>query len=294
MATFVRLPSGSWRAVIRRKSRYASQTFALRQDARAWALEAERRVDLDDRPEGPKIAALDRFGGLIDKYVADLKKSGKTLGRTKAATLERLKRDLGELKLAEIDREGIIMFGRVRAKSGAGPATVSMDIGMIKLVMQYCAAVHDIDAKVEPIALGRYALKHLNLIGKPGERDRRPTNSELKKLMGYWDDNDHQSIPMTRIVKFAIASGTIRELKFNYRLRCSDHTRVVDTLTTAQLAVTQLAFASRFHAKDGQVLKLAGQFTTNGEVKGTMSVIWRRRHYGTCRSGVIHWQAATS
>ena len=211
MATFVRLPSGSWRAVIRRKSRYASQTFALRQDARAWALEAERRVDLDDRPEGPKIAALDRFGGLIDKYVADLKKSGKTLGRTKDATLERLKRDLGELKLAEIDRERIIMFGRVRAKSGAGPATVSMDIGMIKLVMQYCAAVHDIDAKVEPIALGRYALKHLNLIGRPGERDRRPTNSELKKLMGYWDDNDHQSIPMTRIVKFAIATAMRQE-----------------------------------------------------------------------------------
>jgi len=58
------------------------------------------------------------------------------LGRTKAATLEMLKRELGELKLAEIDRERIVMFGRSRAKAGAGPATVGMDIGMIKLVMQ--------------------------------------------------------------------------------------------------------------------------------------------------------------
>ena len=136
MATFVRLPSGSWRAVIRRKSRYASQTFALRDDARAWALEAERRVDRDEPPKDPKTAALDTFGGLVDQYVADLKKSGKALGRTKAATLEMLKRELGELKLAEIDRERIVMFGRSRAKAGAGPATVGMDIGMIKLVMQ--------------------------------------------------------------------------------------------------------------------------------------------------------------
>jgi len=79
MATFVRLPSGSWRAVIRRKSRYASQTFALRDDARAWALEAERRVDRDEPPKDPKTAALDTFGGLVDQYVADLKKSGKAL-----------------------------------------------------------------------------------------------------------------------------------------------------------------------------------------------------------------------
>jgi len=211
MATFVRLPSGSWRAVIRRKSRYASQTFALRDDARAWALEAERRVDRDEPPKDPKTAALDTFGGLVDQYVADLKKSGKALGRTKAATLEMLKRELGELKLAEIDRERIVMFGRSRAKAGAGPATVGIDIGMIKLVIRHCAVVHDIDAKVEPIVLGRYALKHLNLVGQSNERDRRPADDELKKLMGYWGDNDRQFIPMTRIVKFAIATAMRQE-----------------------------------------------------------------------------------
>ena len=71
--------------------------------------------------------------------------------------------------------------------------------------------MHGIDARVEPIVLGRQALKHSNLVGTANERDRRPTDDELKKLMGYWDDNDHQFIPMTRIVKFAIATAMRQE-----------------------------------------------------------------------------------
>jgi hypothetical protein len=29
-------------------------------------------------------------------------------------------------------------------------------------------------------------------------------------------------------------------------------------------------------------------------VKGTMSVIWHSGHYGTCRTGLIHWNAKDS
>ncbi len=113
--------------------------------------------------------------------------------------------------MVEVDRERVVKFGRARAKEGAGPVTLSMDIGAIKLVIQHAAAVHGISVKVEPVDLARVALKRLGLVGKSNERDRRPTEEELGKLFHHWDSNDRQLIPMTRIVKFAIASAMRQE-----------------------------------------------------------------------------------
>ncbi len=45
MATFMKLPSGNWRAQVRRKGRYAAETFRRKKDAETWALEVERRFD---------------------------------------------------------------------------------------------------------------------------------------------------------------------------------------------------------------------------------------------------------
>ena len=46
MATFVRLPSGSGRAVVRRKGVYISETFFLREHARRWATGADRAIEI--------------------------------------------------------------------------------------------------------------------------------------------------------------------------------------------------------------------------------------------------------
>ncbi len=211
MATFVKLPSGSWRAVVRRKSKYVSQTFRRKEDARAWALDAERSIDQGNAPLAANVKRRQSFGDLIDLHIADMKEVGKAPGRSKAATLSMLKRELGKLKLAELDRERIVKFGRQRALQGAGPVTLGMDIGVIKLVVQHAAAVHGVAAKVEPIDLGRLALKRLGLVGKSNERDRRPTEEELEKLFGHWGANDRQLIPMTRIVRFAIATAMRQE-----------------------------------------------------------------------------------
>jgi hypothetical protein len=44
MATFTKLPSGSWRAQVRRKGKYVGESFLRRKDAEEWALEIERRI----------------------------------------------------------------------------------------------------------------------------------------------------------------------------------------------------------------------------------------------------------
>ena len=45
MSVIVKLPSGNWRAQVRRKGRYVSGTFRRQRDAKEWALEAERSID---------------------------------------------------------------------------------------------------------------------------------------------------------------------------------------------------------------------------------------------------------
>jgi len=105
--------------------------------------------------------------------------------RAKAATLTTLKRDLGKEKIGHLDRQKLINYGKMRADQGAGPVTLSIDIGVITMIITHAAAVHGLDISPEPVDLARVALKRLGLIGKGTERDRRPTTDELNRLFRY-------------------------------------------------------------------------------------------------------------
>lgn len=211
MASIRKQKSGAWRVQVRRKGRSVSENFIRYEDAKRWAIDAERQIDRGETPAHSRIGKLNTFGDLIDLHISDMKDVGKAPRRSKDATLRMLKRDLGALNMVEIDRERIVKFGRARAAQGAGPTTVSIDVGVIKLVIQHAAAVHGLPVKVEPIDLGRIALKRLGLVGHSNERDRRPTDEELEKLITHFDSNPRQIIPMGRIIKFAIATAMRQE-----------------------------------------------------------------------------------
>ncbi len=121
-----------------------------------------------------------------------------------------LKTELGGVKLSALNRERLIEFGRKRAKQGAGPPTLAIDFSFIRTIVTHAAAVHGIDVSAEEARLARVALKHLNLIGKGKERDRRPTRDELDELIEYFETNPRQFIPMGRIVRYAVAT-TLRQ-----------------------------------------------------------------------------------
>src|SRR3546814_1588774 len=106
------------------------------------------------------------------------------------------------------------------AKEGAGPVTLSADLGYLKLVLTHAAAVHGVDVKVEPVDLARVALKRLGLISKSRQRDRRPTPDEIRRLLDHFDHNRYLVIPMGRIVRFALASA-MRQEEIS-RIRWSD------------------------------------------------------------------------
>lgn len=45
MGTMIKTNEASWRAQVRRKGKYASQTFKLKTLADEWAIETERLID---------------------------------------------------------------------------------------------------------------------------------------------------------------------------------------------------------------------------------------------------------
>jgi hypothetical protein len=95
MPVIVKLHSGNWRAQVRRKGRYISNTFRRWQDADTWALETERNIDrgLDPNAVNPKTVRT--FGDIIALHFGDMLEVAKTIRRSKAAILESLNLSLG-------------------------------------------------------------------------------------------------------------------------------------------------------------------------------------------------------
>jgi len=205
------LPSGNWRVQIRRKGRYLSETFLRHQDAEAWAKANEIRIDQGRKPMARGACDPRSFGDLVDLHLQDLRDLGRTARRSKAFSLEQLKRKLGKVSLRDLDRDRLIRFGRDRAKEGAGPVTLGMDFTFIKTIMVHAAAVHGIDVITEEVLLARTALKLLGLIGRGEERDRRPTQDELERLLKYLDRNNRLTMPVGQMVQFAIATAMRQE-----------------------------------------------------------------------------------
>jgi hypothetical protein len=128
VATFTKLKSGSWRVQVRRKRKYVNNTFLRRKDAEEWALEIEHRIDRRD-PTVPNSRDVKTFGDFVRMHRCDLQEVGQRMGRSKTASLAFLERKLGRLRLSELDRERLIQFGKERAREGAGPVTVGIDLG---------------------------------------------------------------------------------------------------------------------------------------------------------------------
>lgn len=73
--------------------------------------------------------------------------------------------------------------------------------------MTHAAAMHGLKVNLEAVRLSRAALTRMGAIGAPRERDRRPSSEELETLFARFASNSRDTIPMARIVKFAIATG---------------------------------------------------------------------------------------
>jgi integrase len=204
MATFSQLPSGKWRVQVRRAGLYRAATFLTKRDAREWAtgIEAQaHHIAAGGYAPIPKAATV---ADLIDKYNEEFKKAQ---GRTKAATLAMLRREIGAVRLASLNAVVLRDFIDRRAASGAGGVTIGADLSFLSAVLKWGRHARHLDIPDRLALEARESLKHRGLETRGAERDREPSDEELDRLYAHWRGNPRQRIDMVTLCQFAIATG---------------------------------------------------------------------------------------
>jgi integrase len=200
MATLTKLPSGRWRAQVRRRGFYRAETFDKKAQARAWATEIESQISASQgliRPKGAKLSDL------IERY----RESVPGGGRTKRACLDRLNERLGHLPLERLGALHLRDYIDKRQAEGAGGVTIAQDLSYLATVLSWARLVRRIDVAPELARDARRGLKHRELETRSRERSRTPSTEELERLRTYWEAKPRQMIPMPDLVDFAIASA---------------------------------------------------------------------------------------
>ena len=204
MATFAQLPSGKWRAQVRRVGFYKGATFATKREAKEWAAAIEHQAN-HIKHNGyipvPKTATLD---DLIDKY---LETTTKEPGKTKAATLAMLKRELGKVRLAQLSPFVLREFIDRRAASGAGGVTIAADLSFLSAVLKWARHARQLDVPERLAMEARDSLQHRGLKTRSTEREREPTDHELERLYAHWEAKTRQKIDMPMLCRFALATA---------------------------------------------------------------------------------------
>jgi integrase len=204
MASFSQLASGKWRAQVRRAGMYRAATFATKREAKDWAIQIEAQANhiaaggFAPVPKGATLADL------IDKYIET---GAKVLARTKGASLAMLRRELGKVKLSNLNAVVLRDFVDRRQDDGAGGVTIAADLSYLSAVLKWGRHARQLDIP-ERLALdARAGLKHRGLNTRGQEREREPTDDELRRIYGYWASMTRQKIPMQTLCEFALATG---------------------------------------------------------------------------------------
>ncbi len=202
MAAFQQLPSGKWRALVRRNDYYKSATFPLKRDAQAWATQIEAQLGSMQATGYQAIPQGYTLGKLIESYLADVDPQG----RSKLFTVNMIKEKLGNHQLKNISPITLRDFVNDRLKT-AGGVTVAGDLSALGTILKYGRHVLKIDVNPEVAKTARADLGARNVDTRGQERDRVATDDEIKRLCAEWKSNKLLELPMVALTQFALATA---------------------------------------------------------------------------------------
>lgn len=204
MPTFSQLPSGKWRAQVRRHGGYKAATFATKREAKDWATAIEAQMTSIAATGFAPVPAGATLADLIDKYQAAPGTEG---GRTKTSSLARLRERLGKVKLGKLSALAIRDYIDGREAEGAGGVVIAGDLSFLSAVLKWGRHVRRLDIDDTLATDARKGLKLRGLKTRSRSRDREPTDAELLRLYEHWAANPRQRIDMAMVCRFALATG---------------------------------------------------------------------------------------
>ena len=191
--------AGKWRVLIRLKGHpTASRTFSGRKAAEDWARAAEDAMRAGNAAPSEAVT----FGDLVDRYAKEMARHGKPFSATKRGNLRRWEESIGSRGIGTLAAADVLNHVAGRDVS---PATMAMEVGFLAEVL---AAGRSLWGYTIPdvIAGARPTLQRAGAVGKPQERDRRPTQDELDTLAAFYRHNFSRT-PMRDLIPFAIETA---------------------------------------------------------------------------------------
>lgn len=209
MASIIKV-GGGWRALVRRKDHQAyCKTFTAKAQAQAWARQVEGDID---QGRAPNPAAV--FGrtlvlrDVIDTY-RDLRDRSRPIADSSNEhyMLRRLVAGLGERDVMTLTPHDLVAYCQMRKEEGAGPYTCNMEISKLGTALRYAGVSMKVTIP-DVVVAARPLLKHLNLIGGGGKRERRPAEEELVAIVDWL--KRHRGQLFADIVEFAVGTAMRR------------------------------------------------------------------------------------
>lgn len=207
-----------WRAQVRRAGQpVQTKTHDTEKEAKKWAAAIEVEID-----SGKRVGIHGKTGvtlaQAIDRYLDEHKSSGRTAGDI----LRYLRDGMGKIYLEKMTDQDIVNY--INSK-GFSAASGALHFAFLRTVLKMAKVGWNYHVP-DILDSARDRLKILKLIGKSTERDRRPTEDELERLINF---NGYPStMPMGDIIRFAVSS-TMRQAEIT-RIKHSTFNEVEQTI----------------------------------------------------------------
>ncbi len=176
MATIVKTPSGTWKALVRKQGwPTAAKTFRTKRDAEDWSRRTEdsmvRGVYIERSPSERMTLAV-----AMDRYLAEVTPTKKpSTQRAEIVRSGTLRQHFGKYSLAAINAEMIAGFRDKRLSQGKSASTVRLDLALLGHLFTTAIREWRLGLVVNPVSNIRKP--------SPGKgRDRRLSATEEKRL----------------------------------------------------------------------------------------------------------------
>lgn len=192
MASVTKTARGTWLARVRPKGHPPkSKTFKTKILADRWA--AKQESDVQHIAAGVMPAGSDyTLGALIGRYEEEIG-GAKPFGKNKAAVLKMLKRHLKDEPAGALTAERIVRY--ITKDRRIAGVTASIDLTYLKGVLKVCRALWRLPVQTYVVDDAREMLRHMGLLDRSAERDRRPTDDELERLKAYFAERSESLTP---------------------------------------------------------------------------------------------------
>lgn len=203
MASFTQLPSGSWRAMVKKKGhKTLTKTFRVKSLAKTWATNIEDQRALG-AIVGEMVSPNITVCNLIDKYEREVATRKKGYRTSEKSTIKRIRAHFEGVDLFTLSVQRVISFVDVRLKTVSSDS-VKRELSVLSSAWETAKILWDYPLKDNPVKKANKLLTSTNTYSKKVTRDRRPTREELIKLIAELSDT------MADLMVFAIETAMRR------------------------------------------------------------------------------------